>query len=525
MPPNFQFPSATRLAASATGLALASLILSAGPAPLAQESPAPNSGGDTAMGLRGLGNDQSGTTGGGATSPATNYAMPRPRPDPRRKYSGRPKTFAHPLPPLVPSQAPSVARQARQGSNMPATDPRAPAPTVATLPTIVAKPRPHVDDDPYAPVGVPVGSLRLVPYVEIDGGYDSNPNRATKGVKGTPILRMETGSTLKSDWSVHQLTGDWKFGYSKYPGDPTADRPDGQGKLELRLDATHDTAIDLGLRGNLDSQRPGSTEFTATNVKGRPLITSFGTTVGVTEKFNRLELGLHGTLDRTDHQNATLTDGTVMALSVENFSAYGMQARVAYEATPGVKPFVEISADQRRRDHPVDSSGFLRDSSGIGAKVGSSFELTRLLTGEMAVGYAQRSYADTRVPLLSGGTVDAALIWTATPLTRVTFRAATALNETTVPFASGAVTRTLSTEVAHSLLRNMTVTAVGSVGMNDYQGVNLHEVTMSGGLKADYNLTRSLVVRGSFTHERLQSSTPGADYTANVFLLGLRLQR
>ena len=151
--------------------------------------------------------------------------------------------------------------------------------------------------------------------------------------------------------------------------------------------------------------------------------------------------------------------------------------------------------------------------------------MTRLLTGELAVGYAQRSYADTRVPLLSGATVDAALIWTATPLTTVTLKAATSLNETTVPFAAGAVTHTFSTEVSHALLRNLTIGATGSLGINDYQGVSLHEVTLSGGLKADYNLTRSLVVRGSFTHERLQSSAIGSDYTANVFMLGLRLQR
>ena len=405
------------------------------------------------------------------------------------------------------------------------------------MPTIPAKPRPHVENDPYAPTGIAAGSLRLVSYVEVDGGYDSNPNRATTGVKGSSLLRTELGGTLKSDWSVHQLTGDWKFGYSRYFSDPTADRPDGQGKLDLRLDATRDTAIDIELRGNLDSQRPGSTEFTATNVRGRPLITTFGTSVGVTEKFNRLELGLHGSLDRTDYQDATLTDGTTLPLSIDNYSAYGMQARLAYEVTPGIKPFVEVSADQRRRDHAMDSSGFLRDSNGVGAKLGSSFELTRLLTGELAFGYAQRSYADARVPLLSGATVDAALIWTATPLTTVTLKrrgillpantlkAATSLDETTVAFASGAVTHAFSTEISHALLRNLTLGATGGVSINDYQGVSLHEVTLSGGAKAEYALNRSLVVRGTFTHERLQSSAPGSDYTANVFMLGMRLQR
>ena len=521
----FHFPSAARIAASATGMALAGLALTAtSPAP-AQEIAQPGAASPD-MGLRNLTDDQGGQTSPGASGDAPNYRQPRPRPDPRRKYPGRAQTYPHPLPALVRSTAPSAARSARQSPGGDATDPAIrPAPTVAALPAIPAKSRPAVESDPYAPAGIGVGSLRLVPYIEADGGYDSNPNRASTGVQGSSMLRTELGGTLKSDWSVHQLTGDWKFGYSKYSGDPTADRPDGQGKLDLRLDATRDTALDLELRGNLDSQRPGSTEFTATNVRGRPLITTVGTSFGVTEKFNRLELGLHGSLDRTEYEDATLTDGTTLPLSVDNYSAYGLQARIAYEMTPGIKPFVEVSADQRRRDHPVDSSGFLRDSSGIGAKLGSSFELTRLLTGELAVGYAQRSYADTRVPLLSGATVDAALIWTATPLTTVTLKAATSLNETTVPFAAGAVTHTFSTEVSHALLRNLTIGATGSLGINDYQGVSLHEVTLSGGLKADYNLTRSLVVRGSFTHERLQSSAIGSDYTANVFMLGLRLQR
>jgi hypothetical protein len=31
-------------------------------------------------------------------------------------------------------------------------------------------------------------------------------------------------------------------------------------------------------------------------------------------------------------------------------------------------------------------------------------------------------------------------------------------------------------------------------------------------------------VRASFTHERLQSTAPGSDYTANIVLVGLRMQ-
>ena len=58
-----------------------------------------------------------------------------------------------------------------------------------------------------------------------------------------------------------------------------------------------------------------------------------------------------------------------------------------------------------------------------------------------------------------------------------------------------------------------------------YQGTNQRENTFGASLRADYALTRSVVIRTSFTQTRLQSSVPGSDYTANTLLLGLRLQQ
>ena len=38
-------------------------------------------------------------------------------------------------------------------------------------------------------------------------------------------------------------------------------------------------------------------------------------------------------------------------------------------------------------------------------------------------------------------------------------------------------------------------------------------------------LTRSLAVRASAAQQRLISTVAGSDYTANIFLVGMRLQR
>ena len=50
-------------------------------------------------------------------------------------------------------------------------------------------------------------------------------------------------------------------------------------------------------------------------------------------------------------------------------------------------------------------------------------------------------------------------------------------------------------------------------------------LVVTGTVKAEYSLTRSVVVKASYAYERLKTTVQGSDYTANIFLLGLRLQR
>lgn len=258
---------------------------------------------------------------------------------------------------------------------------------------------------------------------------------------------------------------------------------------------------------------------------GRPIIMTYGASAGATHTTGRLETTATALVDSTEFEDGRLGGGGIARFSRDNYNAIGLRGRAAYELTPGIRPFVEATVDSRHRDNPVDGAGFSRNSTGLAARVGSTFELTRTLTGEISVGYLTRSYADARLQDLRGASVDAALIWSASPLTTVTLRAVTTANETTIPNASGAISRRGTVEINHALLRNFSIGAVGLWQNNSYQGISLNEDLMSGTLRADYNLTRTVVVRGSFTHERLKSSLAGADYTANVFLLGLRLQR
>jgi hypothetical protein len=404
---------------------------------------------------------------------------------------------------------------------------RPPQPDVVGLPPPPPPPEPQrrraSAEDPYAPLGLRLGAVTLRPSVTGSAGYDSNPSRVAGPNKGSLFSRTEGELGIQSDWNVHELTGMLRGGYSRFYRDDNASRPDAEGNMSLRLDATRDTRILLESRLRLDTQRPGSPDLTA-NVQGRPITWAYGASAGVSHDINRLQLTLRGSVDRQDYEDAELTNGRKLSQADRNQTQYGLRLRAAYEVTPGFKPFIQGEVDTRQFDEKVDSSGYMRSSDGYTARLGSTFELSRVLTGEVSVGYQDRKYEDGRLKNLRGIVGDAAVLWTPTPLTSVTLRGTSELGDTTLAGSSGTTARRASLEVAHALRRNLTVTGFTTFQRTDYDGQNLREDFSTIGARLEYKLTRTFAIRGSFTHERLNSTAQGSDYTANVSMVGLKVQ-
>lgn len=398
-------------------------------------------------------------------------------------------------------------------SNLPPTLPPAPEP----------RKRKRPEEDPYAPLGLRLGNVILRPAITGSGGYDSNPSRVSGQSKGSLFSRTEGELGIQSDWNVHELTGMLRGGYSRYYRDDSASRPDAEGNMSLRLDATRDTRILLESRLRLDTQRPGSPDLTAA-VQGRPITWNYGASAGVTHDINRLQFTLRGSVDRQDYEDADLSNGRKLSQADRNQTQYGLRLRAAYEVTPGFKPFVQAEVDTRQFDEKVDSSGYMRSSDGYTARLGSTFEISRMLTGEISVGYQDRKYEDGRLRNLRGFVGDAAILWTPTPLTTVTLRGTSELGDTTIAGSSGTTARRVNLEVAHALRRNLTVTGFAGYGRTEYDGQDLREDVATIGARLEYKLTRTFSVRASFTHERLNSTNQGSDYTANVAQVGLRVQ-
>ncbi|WP_275247822.1 outer membrane beta-barrel protein [[Pseudomonas] carboxydohydrogena] len=387
-----------------------------------------------------------------------------------------------------------------------------------------------IDDDPFGQVGNYVGGFLVKEAVEVSGGYDSNPGRFSQP-RGSAIYRVAPELQATSDWSRHALSLDLRGSFTGYgtefPGQTSSplnlDRPNVDGKLAGRIDVTRDTRINSALRLRVATDNPGSPDVQV-GLSKYPVYTNFGGTVGVEQDFNRLQLQVNGNADRTVYQYSKLTDGRSSSNDDRNFNQYGAQARFSYDWMPGVKPFAEVEGDTRVHDLQFDRNGYQRDSNGAYVKAGTSFEFSRLLTGEIAAGYSWRDYQDPRLKQLSGLLTSASLVWTATGLTTVKFDATSSINETTLEGVSGSLSRDYSVQVDHAFRRWLIGTARFGYGTTDYEGTRFDRRYFA---EADlvYKLSRTLAIKGTLRRDWLKSDAPGVNSAETVVMLGVRVQR
>jgi hypothetical protein len=452
-------------------------------------------------------------------------------------------------PKLYPG-APKPKKPAGPGSSSPILQPtpltvvppsstanKAPIPP-AMAGTVVGQPlrkRLRLDDDPFGAVGIYAGSFLVKSAVELTGGYDTNPGRFVSP-RGSAFYMIAPELLAASDWTRHSVVVDLRGSFTGYgntfpspdgqiSGVPTnVDRPDFTGKIDGRLDVTRDTRINSEFRLRLGTDNPGSPNIQA-GLSKYPLYTTTGGSLGVEQDFNRLRLSATGNVDRTIYQNSELTNGESTTNDDRNFNQFGGIGRVSYDLLPGLRPFAELEGDSRVHDTHFDRNGFARDSSGGYAKAGTTFEFSRILTGEASIGYALRTYNDSRLDNLTGLLTSASLVWAATPLTTVKFIANTSVDETTVPGVAGVLTRTYTGEVDHDFRRWLSAVGKFTWGTLDYQGSGrLDKLTsVSGDLV--YKLNREFQVKATVRRDILDSNVSGGSSASTVVMLGVRLQR
>ncbi|QPF91133.1 outer membrane beta-barrel protein [Bradyrhizobium commune] len=464
-----------------------------------------------------------------------NRKRQQPKLYPGQAKPKRPAGPGSPVPPATPPVStlgpPRIASPPSETAN------KAPVPPAmaGTVPGQPLRRRLKADDDAFGAVGDYAGSFLIKGGLELSTGYDTNPARLNKPV-GSPVYVVAPDLLVQSDWERHALVADLRGSFSGYtnnmpatidglasPSPVDIDRPDFTGHVDGRFDVDRDLKLTSQFRLRLATDNPGSPNVQA-GLQKYPVYATYGGTFGFDQTFNRFEVAAGATVDRTAYTDSKLTDGSTFSNNDRDFNQYGGVGRFSYELKPGLKPFVEIQGDTRVHDQAADRNGYLRDSNGGYAKVGSSFEFSRILTGEVSVGYSARNYVDPRLSQLSGFLTSGSLIWNASGLTTVKFNTDTQIAETTIPGSSGVLVHTYAAEVDHDFRRWLTAIGKFTYGTYDYQGQNRNDKTYSIEGNLIYKLNRNVWIKGTLRHDILDSNVAGSSSQGTVVMLGVRLQ-
>ena len=185
------------------------------------------------------------------------------------------------------------------------------------------------------------------------------------------------------------MTAALRGSYTTYDQTPELDRPSFDGKVTGRLDVTRNTALIGEGTFIVGTDNPGSPNVQA-GLARFPIFTTLGGSLGILQRFNRVEVTVKGTAERTEYQDSMFTDGTSRATKTATTTATPRLMRTSYDLMPGIKPFVE-RAPTRASMTTGSTPRMERDSTGWTVKAGSTFAFSRMLTGEIALGYHQRN--------------------------------------------------------------------------------------------------------------------------------------
>ncbi|MBB4006717.1 outer membrane beta-barrel protein [Allorhizobium taibaishanense] len=370
--------------------------------------------------------------------------------------------------------------------------------------------------------GVHIGTFILKP--ELSEGISTE--RKTTGSEKESTTYWDNGlkGTLTSDWSRHQLTvtgeGKWR---QKIAGDEESD-PSGRVDAALRLDLANDMAARL--TAGYGFSRESTTDPNAVrNATVQSGVSQYSAGAVLERQVGPLKGSLGLDFERWTYGDATLSDGSRLSNSDRNRNAVTLSSRLGYEISPALTPFVEVSAGKTAYDQTRDSSGYRRSGNIYGAKAGISSDMGEKLRGEIAVGYKQASFDDSRLDDLGAFTVDSTVAWSPMRGTNVDLGLGTSIEPSTSAGVSGDVAYALTAAVTRELRENLVAKLTGGTTWRNYRGGNQATgMYYTAGAGLTYSINRWLDLTADLTWEKSTSDNSSDEKTLTAGV-GLKLRR
>ncbi|OJF94508.1 outer membrane beta-barrel protein [Pararhizobium antarcticum] len=383
--------------------------------------------------------------------------------------------------------------------------------------------RSTLDPDRNDAPGIALGTFTLKPSLSQTINHETTKNGSSK--ESRSYLQTGLKGTLTSDWSRHQLTVTGEGTWQRNIGGEGATEPVANLDAELRLDISNETTGTL--RAGYRFEREDSTDPNA--ISGASVqsgIDRYSLGAGVQRDFGILRGSAKVDFERYVYGSAELSDGTDLSLSDRDRNAGTVTARIGYELSPALIPFLEASVGRSVYDLRRDTLGFERSYDNYAGRAGLQVDLGEKMNGEIALGYETYRFKDSRLDDLSGLTVDSTFNWSPQRGTIVTYGVSTGIEPSTTAGESGALVYALNSGLTHELRSSLVARLSNSLTFRNYPSGSSSEdqKVWLAGAGLSWDMTRSLALTGDVSYERTMQTTGPSTNVAKIGV-GLTLKR
>jgi len=389
--------------------------------------------------------------------------------------------------------------------------------------TVTNRPRPELDR-----LGVRAGGLFIYPRLGLQEFYNDNIFATDSDEEDDFITLVSPRVDVASDWTQHAFDLYAKAAIGRHADQTEEDFEDFSVGTNGRLDITQRAKLRAGVSYDRLHEGRGSPDDDRRQGGSPPVeLTLFDVgSVFLTyqQRLGRFLLESGGEVDRLDYDNVSREDGTIINNDERDRAIYAGNLKIGYEFMPGYTAFTRGEVDYRRYDDLCcddPPNQFDRDSQGYLIEVGTDFDVTAVLLGDVAIGYRSQDYDDPSFDTIGDVAGRASLTWNPTGLTTVSALITRGEVIETTQSGSAAIFETAGrVTVDHELLRNLLLQATVSVSDDDYQDIPRSDTYVLAGFGAKYLMNRYIDLDLSYRYLSLGSSDQGSDFTNNTIFLG-----
>lgn len=372
----------------------------------------------------------------------------------------------------------------------------------------------------YDPVGIRIGSWDLFPQLDLTGQYDDNIFATSSNKKNDFIGLISPSVRLNSDWSNHALnfsSGATIGKYKTFSGENFEDFFfSGGGRVDVRRSTN--------VYGSAGYTRSHESRGDPDNVGGaeQTILSVVDPKAGVFHSFGRLSVRADGLYRMVDYDDVTAVGGGVINNDDRDRDEFRGIGTIAYEVSPRVNTFVRGSYNTVEYDSRLDDGGFIRDNDGFEVVAGAGLDITGLVFGNVFAGYISQSYDEPRFPTISGVGFGADVTWNVTPLTTLKALIERTVRQTTsTTGGAGILQSQFGGSVDHELLRNLILSASGTLTLDEFEGIDRDDGVYSVGASARYLINRYLRVSLGYNFQKRTSSgsAGGSGFSSNSFFV------